>query len=875
MRRPELERRLEVGASAGLVVVAAPAGAGKTLLLASWTRHRAAPTAWVSLEPEDREPHVFWGRVLTAIQASSTLAADSMLATMHPPPVHDQRFVRLLVQACDEPHEPCVVVLDDLHVLTGTPAMTSLASAVHAGLGRLRLVLSTRIDPVIPLQRLRLEGRLTELRSADLGFEPGDAVRLLAGHDVRIKPEHLATLLDKTEGWAAGLRLAALALHGAADVDAAVEDLAGEHRSVADYFTQEVLGSQDPAVTRFLLDTCVVRRVCGDLADGLTGRHDGVEMLTRLERENLFVIALDSRREWYRYHPLFGDLLRHQLRSKDRAHVDELHRRASDWFVRHDDPLEAARHLSEASDWVALSRLVLRGAGTALLGVQRSALVTVLEGLPTDLVEGQPEVAAAAAVAAYARYDSPAVTVHLRRSRELLDRLPPGDARVTDAVLTTLEAIVAWIDSDAAREVSAAREGARLLAALDPTEVPTLGVYQVGVAAIEAMGLLWSGELTEAERIFAAMLGLLTASGGSSPVLALHLRGSRAVLKAMGGRLQEAREQIETALAVAEESGWSFLPLSATTYLADALVRLLEADLEGCAESIARGTACIGALRDRHAEAALGLVEVRLLVDRREPSAARDRLGALRRRLDTWQMPPFLEHWSRIVEAEVALAEGDTGGAIACLTTPDMAVAGRPHAQRTITLARAHLAAHRPQDCLGSLSPLLSAPPADHGPAADAWLLAALAHDRLRDDAQAQVALERSLAVAAPEGIVRPYAVNAERVLPLLRTNQLTAGAESTFVEQLVARLGGGPAPVEVRPLAEPLTTRERSVLLMLPTMMTNSEIAEQLHVSVNTVKVHLKGIFRKLDVSSRREAVHRARALGLLHGNSAPPVPS
>ena len=184
VRRRQLEQRLEAGVEAGLVVLSAPAGAGKTMLLASWAAHRPAATAWLSLEPEDAEPHRFWGRVLTAIQVSSHLAPDSMLARMHPPPVHDQRFVRLLVEGCEELSAPCVVVLDDLHVLNGTPAMASLASAVRSGLGRLRLVLSTRSDPVIPLQRLRLDGRLTEIRSVDLSFDAGDAVRLLTGHDV-------------------------------------------------------------------------------------------------------------------------------------------------------------------------------------------------------------------------------------------------------------------------------------------------------------------------------------------------------------------------------------------------------------------------------------------------------------------------------------------------------------------------------------------------------------------------------------------------------------------------------------------------------------------------------------------------------------------
>jgi LuxR family maltose regulon positive regulatory protein len=858
------------------VLVSAPAGAGKTLLLAAWAGARKTPTAWLSLEPEDGEAHQFWGRVLAAMQAAWDLSPDAQLAGMSAPPVHDQRFVRLLVEGCEELSEPCVLVVDDLHLLAGTPAMTSLSAAVRSGLGRLKLVLSTRSDPVLPLQRLRLEGGLTEIRSADLSLAPRDAVRLLAGHDVQLLPEQLTTLLEKTEGWAAGVRLAALSLQDSADVDATVRELAGEQRTVADYLTEEVLGAQEPAMTQFLLDTCIVRRVCGDLADALTGRHDGREMLARLERENLFAIALDSRREWYRYHQLFGDLLRHRLRSLDQPRADALHKRAAQWLASQGDPLEAARHLSAASDWVALSRLVLRSAGAKLLGVERSALVTVLEDLPNELVTGHPEVAAAAAVAAYARYDGRAVTAHVRRSRELLDQLDASDAQLTEAVLTTLEAVVAWIDADAGRQVTTAQEAARRWDYVTTAEMPARPVYQIAVSTVEGMGLLWSGELARGESILATMLTMLDAGGSVSPVLALHLHGSRAVLKAVGGRLQEARQEIETALSVAEECGWSFLPLCATSYVAEALVRLLEADPEGCARAIERGRACIGDLRDRHAEAALGLAEARLLISLGDPLPARRSLETLWRQLEGWQMSPFLEQWSEIVGAEIAIAEGDADRAIGLLSmaAPETSLR-RPHAQRTATLARAQLLAKRPQECLASLARLLAEPPEDQGPASEIWVLAALAHDRLREDSQAQAALSRSLSVAAPEGLIRPYAVNGERVLPLLRTYLRTCDAHRPFVERLVARLGGTPTGVEGPLLVEPLTNREQSVLLLLPTMMSNTEIAQELHVSVNTVKVHLKGLYRKLGVTSRRQAVVRARSLGLSGSYAVQPAPS
>lgn len=316
MRRPRLERLLDDGVAAGTVVVSAPAGSGKTLLLTSWAAGRRPPVAWLSVEPANADPHQFWARVLSSLQAVADVPPASLLATLHPPSAHDTRFVSVLVEACTALPGPRVLVLDDAHLIAGTPAEQSLAAVVRRGLGGLRLVVATRTVPGLPLQRLRLEGGLTELRAEDLAFDAEEAAQLLRAHGVVLPPAHLATLLEKTEGWAAGLRLAALSLESSGDPGAVVEQLAGDQRAVADYFVQEVLDGQDPELIAFLLDTCVVHRISGDLADALTGRADGRLLLGRLARANLFVVALDDRGEWYRCHQLFGDLLRHRLRTQ-------------------------------------------------------------------------------------------------------------------------------------------------------------------------------------------------------------------------------------------------------------------------------------------------------------------------------------------------------------------------------------------------------------------------------------------------------------------------------------------------------------------------------------------------------------------------------
>lgn len=875
VRRPRLERLVEDGATAGVVVVSGPAGSGKTLLLASWATGRRPPVAWLSVEAADADPHQFWARVLSSLQAVDDVPPAGRLATLHPPSAHDPRFVSALVEACTALPGPRVLVLDDAHLIAGTPAERSLAAVVRRGLGGLRLVVATRTVLGLPLQRMRLEGRLAELRAEDLQFDAEEAAQLLRAHGVGLRPAQLATLLEKTEGWAAGLRLAALSLEGSEDLDAAVEQIAGDQRAVTDYFVQEVLDGQDPELTGFLLDTCVVHRISGDLADALTGRPDGRLLLGRLARANLFVVALDDRGEWYRYHQLFGDLLRHRLRAQDPGRRQELHRRAAAWFAARGELLEAARHLRAAEAWTALARFVLRSAGAEMLGTERAALVALLADVPVDLVTRHAEVAAATTVASYAQYDAGGLASRIARARTLLPGLPPRDAQLTEAVLTTLEALLAWMQADAAAQVRSSAAALRRLEGVLPEEVPAAPVYRIAATTVQAMGRLWSGELGEAGTALRRTIAAVAARQAMTPVLALHLHGNLAVLEAMGGRLHEARRHVDIALAVAEESGWTFLPQAATAYLAESLVRLLEVDTVACAAALSRGRACVGELRDRYAETGLALVGVRLEVSRGDLRAARAALVQVRRRSADWTMPRFLGQWCTLVEAEVLLVEGLPGEAAHLLAADRTAAGERPHAHRLVLLARSRLLAGRPQDCLQVLQPLLEDPPEDRGPATELWVLAALAHDRLREDASAQAALARALAVAAPEGIVRPFLLAGDGALRLLEQHGRAHASHGGFAAHLVERLGGAARPGAPPGPAEPLTNRERSVLQLLPTMMSNAEIAGELYLSVNTVKVHLKSLYRKLGVGTRRQAVLRARELGLLGGSSTgPPTP-
>lgn len=862
--RDRLTTVLDNGVDKGMVIVSAPAGSGNTLLLAWWAARRPTTPAWLSVEPEDADPAHFWARVLSSLQTAPGLPPNSSLATMRVPLTFDPRFVTHLLHACDELPGTRVLVVDDLHLLTGTAALVSLSGAVRRGLGSLRLVISTRTDPVLPLQRLRLSDELTEIHTADLRFDAAEAERLLACHGVHLRPDQLRAVLAKTEGWAAGLRLAALSLQGRGDLDQAVEDLAGEQRTVADYFVEEVLGRQTEELTGFLLDTCVVRRVSADLANALTGRTDGRRMLAQLERENLFLVALDDRRTWYRYHRLFGDLLRHRLAAEEPERQAELHRRAASWLSAHGQVLEAARHLGAAEDWHGLARFVLRSAGAEMLGVDRHGLAELVRRVPADAILHDPEVSTAAAVASYAEYDAAGVRAHVGRARAALDGLSGRDAEITDAVITTLEAVAAWIEADAYAQINAASAALKRLDRITPAELPALPAYRAGAAIVLAAGKLWSGQLDGAEALLTRTMKAVGARTGMGPVLSVHLHGSLAVLKALRGRMGEASTEADIAMTVAEQSGWLLLPQSAMAFLAKALLHLARAEPDSCSVAIERGRACVGDLRDRFTVTGLALVRARLEVSAGNSDAARSAMRTLRDEMEGCDMPMFLRRWCALVDAEIGLAEEDVGAALRALDCGTTA-GERPELHRTVLLARAALAANHPAECLEILRPLTRPQPEDLVSATDAWLLSALAHDRLRQDADAMEALGRALDLAAPDGIARPFVLMGARVTGILERYQHRHLNHRPFVATLLVKAGAFPSSASPPRLLAPLTNRERSVLMLLPTMMSNNEIADELYVSVNTVKVHLKSLYRKLGVSNRREAVTAARSLGLM----------
>jgi len=417
--RSHLTERIRQGAERALTLVSAPTGFGKTTLLAQWLAESSLPTAWLSLEPEDNDPTRFLSYLIAALQTLDAQVGISALEMLHTPqPAPPETVLAVLTNdLVKRGGGDVALVVDDYHVITSESIQRGMTFLLEHLPPRLHLLLGSRVDPPLPLARLRAQGQLTEVRAADLRFGAAEAnmfLQTVMGLD--LENEAVATLEQRTEGWIAGLQLAALSLQGRTDVSAFLAAFSGSHRYVLDYLSDEVLARQDAAVQQFLLRTCILERLSGPLCDAVTGQEGSQALLEALEKANLFVVALDEERGWYRYHHLFAQVLRRHLQQREPTLPPVLHRRASAWYEQHELPAEAVQHALLMPDFELAARLIEPIALPLALTGQLSTLLGWLNVLPEALVQAHP-----------------LLCVYHAGSLMLTNRLEIAEARLQDA----------------------------------------------------------------------------------------------------------------------------------------------------------------------------------------------------------------------------------------------------------------------------------------------------------------------------------------------------------------------------------------------------------------------------------------------------------
>jgi LuxR family maltose regulon positive regulatory protein len=885
--RRRLVEALDEGLARGRVLVCAPAGFGKTALLADWARGDGRTAAWLGLDGGDSDPARFWRYVVAALDRARPGLAGRVGP---PPPGSSEGLVRALINelAADPGPDEVLLVLDDYHLVDSGPVHESVAFLLENLPPGLRVVVSGRADPPLPLARLRARGQLAELRAVDLRFTSEEAAALLGeAAGPGLPGTAVAALVARTEGWVAGLQLAGLSLRGRADPAGFAAAFSGSHRFVLDYLADEVLDGQPGQVRAFLLETSVLERLSGELCDAVTGRAGSQAMLANIERAGLFLMPLDEVRGWWRYHHLFADLLRARLQAEQPGRVQALHRAAAAWCDEHDLADDAVRHALAAGDAAWAARLVERNV-EALLG--RSEGVTLrrwLSALPAESVRDRPRLCLAQGYAAAQGFQTEALEVLLDDAERAFavsgdepyePSLGPPQG---DSVLANVPAGIAFLRGTLARlrgdTALAAGYNRQALAQLSRDD----WVMRLFVRWNQAATDWLDGRLGPAERGLAEVLAERRAVGVFVGFLPMRVCYDLGEVQRARGNLDVALATYRQALEVAGESSRSALTGLAHVGLAQVLYERNE--LTAALDHATSGVTLCRQL------AVTWPLAAGLAVVARIRHAQGDAAGALEATGEAGQVelsPQVISLLNPVPSrrARLLLAQGNVRAAAqwtaAAGLSPDDEP-GYPQEPAYLVLARVLLAQNQPGPALTLLQRLLDAAASQGrtGSVIEIQALRALALAARGDHASARGALTEALAPARRHGYVRVFADEGAPMralltrLPDARPGQQHAAGriDPGYLATLLRACGQADAatrrPAAAAPpgLAEPLTDRELEVLRLLAAGKSNQRIAHDLVVALDTVKKHVTHVLGKLGAANRTEAAARARELGLI----------
>jgi LuxR family maltose regulon positive regulatory protein len=843
--RPALLQVLDAADDTQVIVLSAPAGSGKTLLLADWVRREGGPrTAWISLDADDNDPVRLWSAVLDGVTrvSSPSVRIPPQRAAAAPSSSPGRDLVDQVADALDDLDDPVRVVLDDVQQLTGREVLRDLVRLIRRSPASLRLVLASRTDPPVSIPRLRLEGRVHEIRADLLRFTPADAATMLGAGGLELTAAQVSVLHSRTDGWAAGLRLAALALHRTEDVPAFVTRFSGDERSVAEYLTVEILDAMSPDVREFLRVVSVCSPVPAAVAVELSGRADAEHLLDVICHETPLVERTSSND--YRIQPLLRSYLVADLARQRPEVYQRLHAAAAQWWLAAGDPVHALRHAERTGDPHVIAALVHESGVALFLAGDLGSLRRALAAVGADLRATDPWLALTAAITHLDARALPSAAVELENARRAWPADPPGDLEV----LRASAELLAMSLGVAVEPLADGQGPGSTTPAIEALLHASVGTAEFG----NPDGV--DGDLARSELHQALDLARLH----DFPYLEVQCLYTLATVAAVHGDLPEMNALAEQALTTARRrgrhpSGWSAGPAG--------LVALADLLAGRPAEAAAVADEALGTWDLLPPEAAyiLHAVHGAALADQgrrsaglAEMRAARTEFGNSSAALPTVAALAVLEHRVALVSgngsaaAEVTAWFGPragTSGETLMLRAWGETAAGRHEAARGIA-ARVH------EPDMRVLLPYT---------VVEAFLVEAEAALQADEHASGRSALEAAIRHAEPLEVARPFALCGPLTRQLLE-GRLDGGGRSRFAVQLAAAMSAVDSDVAV-----PLSEREMAVLTLLPSLLSAREIATEFTVSVNTVKSHIRSIYAKLGVSTRREAVLRAQERGLV----------
>jgi len=887
--RQRLIERMNTGMTRKLTLISAPAGFGKTTLLSEWIRQADGPVAWVSLDKGDNDPARFWVYFVTAVQMIHKGVGEATLAALEPsrlPPL--ESVLTVLINEAAAVSEDFALILDDYHLITAQSIHDALTFFLDHLPSQMHLFIAGRADPPMPLARMRARGQLTELRAADLRFTSDEAVTFL--NDVMglgLSIEDIAALDVWTEGWIAGLHMAALSMQGRKDISTFIEAFSGTHRFVLDYLVEEVLDQQSPAIQEFLLKTSILERMTAPLCDAVTGGDDSQAILIQLEQANLFLVPLDNERCWYRYHHLFADLLRNRLKETQSDRMPALHCRASEWYEKKGLIAEAVGYALAAYDIERVVRLVAGNALAMIYHGELRTLVGFLDALPDEVVRSRPWLCVAYAwtLAYVGKFD--AVEPLLQQAEKALvdlneyiegSTLTEGHRDAASSSITlriysaegqrmvghiaVIRAYTAALRGEMSRAAELTREALQHLPAGD---LMVRGYTMTLLGAV----LRPSGDLVATAKVSAEAIAISQAAGDSH--LAAVVLCDLAALHFLQGQLHKAAATCRDAQQIADEyarQGGRPLPTMGYAYIRLSAVLREWNDLETATRYAREGLE----LCKQWGQADVlvyGYTEVAKVLQ-----AIGDASGALDAIQKGKRIASNVSPWPVIhvaaQQARLWLVQGNLRAAFRWAQESGLSTDDKlsfQHLFRYTILARVLIAQGEFDKAVGLLARLLEAAEAVGAMyyTVEILVLQAIALQAQGEISQALDALEHVLSLTESEGYVRIFIDEGAPMGKLLR-QAAVQGIKLDYVSVLLTALESETKTKDVHPsLVEPLSERELDVLRLLATGFSTFEIAQELFIAVSTLRSHAKSIYSKLNVHSRHEAVARAKVLRLL----------
>jgi LuxR family maltose regulon positive regulatory protein len=862
--RRELFEQLD--GPARVFLISAPAGSGKTSLLRSWVAQRGldASTAWVSVDRGNRDPRAFWLSILDSLRGTAP-GAGAIREMTAAPGLEPAMLVERLHEDLASLDDPVLLVIDDLHDLAPDSVLEDIEDLIKHAPPNLSFALATRRDLSLGLHRLRLEGDLTEIRGDDLRFTFEESRAVLEASGLMLSDGAIRSLVAATEGWAAGLRLAALSLARSPDAEELAVTFSGRERSVAEYLIQEVLRRQPPEVSRLLLRTSMLERVCGPLADSLTGGSDSYRTLTELEDAGAFVVAIDPQRKWFRYHRLFADLLELELRRTYAREVRPLHQIAAEWFAEHGYVAEAIRHAQAAGSWQFAAELLADQWWSFVLVGKGPTARALLSAFPARLQSEHSELMLLAADARRSEGSLSEAERLLAVAVEASASVPEQRRTHFDLMLASMRLAVAMARND----METALEQARLLVAAPQAKgsavAPGEELRALALSNLAAVEV-WTGRSQDAERHLDEAME--AARLIDSPLVELRTLCYRCLLERFRApALSEslARQSIE----LAKRHGWEYKSMVGIAYGVLSHLAMSRSELDDAARWLDRTEVALtpegepAAFRGLHASRGIAAYAQKRYDEALSSFRAAERVGerlVASSTLDTRIVAYTLQvrvHLGEVEQVERELASLDP----ALHDTTEIAVT-------TATLQVANGDAEGATRTLAAIVEAEEPEPEDTDAQwqIHALLVGATARKALRDQGGATRALERALDFAESHHTTLPFLLVREP--ELLRDHLRLGTAHASLATEILAILSGS-APAATGPdaeaMRESISDGEARVLRYLPTNLTAPEIAAELTLSVYTIRTHIRNIYAKLGAHGRAEAVQCAREVGLL----------